>query len=386
MMFVTGATGLVGGAIVLELLRRDEEGPPVFCLVRGESHAAATERLHASLRAAAALYDAELSEEALRERCVAVVGDITAPECGVEPGGLAEVDELWHCAASLKFAEADRAEIESHNLDGTANVLELAKRLGVRRCNHVSTAYVVGTQTGPIGEEPVRVDRTPNNVYEETKGVAEGMVEAAGFEVCRIARPTIVVAHSRTGRCASDTGIYGFVDQMRRFKKLVSRRLGDYLVHRSIAVVGHPGTRLNLIPVDVVATAMLELSERQAPSGIYHVASLDPPRLEQALAVLMEVLGMRVPRYVEREEQLNSIDAAFNRGAAFHRAYLLQDKDFDCANAIEICGEDLFRTGLDTDELIRFAHAYLELSDGSRRRRPRAAPMAEASSADGSAR
>lgn len=366
MRLVTGATGLVGGAIVLELLQRQPD-EVVGCLVRGESRQAATERLHASLRASAALYDLDLPDDALRGRCVAISGDITVAGCDVDLSELPEVDEMWHCAASLKFAEVDRQEIESHNIDGTANVLALAKRLGVAHYNHVSTAYVVGARTGPIAEEPVSAEREPNNVYEETKGLAEMTVEGVDFDIVRVLRPSIVVAHRRTARCPSDTGIYGFIDQMQRFKRRVDRRLGNYLAHRSVALIGNPETRLNMVPIDAVASAALELSEREAPTGIYHLASLDPPTLGESLAVLMDVLGMSSPRYVEREQQLNSIDAAFNRGASFHRAYLLQDKDFDCTNTLRFCDAELLRTRLDTTELTRFAHSYLDSTPGRRR-------------------
>jgi len=380
---VTGATGLVGGAIVLELLQRRPEGV-VNCLVRGESRRAANERLRASLREAATLYDLDLPGGALEERCVALPGDITQPGCGVDVSEISDVEEMWHCAASLKFSEADREEIESHNVGGTTNALALAKRLGVERYNHVSTAYVVGTQTGRVAEQPVSAEREPNNVYEETKGRTERMVESAGIDVVRILRPSIVVAHQRTSRCASNTGIYGFIDQMQRFKKQVDQQLGDYLSHRSVALIGKPETRLNMVPIDVVATATLELSEREAPAGIYHLASLDPPTLGVSLGVLMDVLGMREPRYVEREQQLSSIDAAFNRGAAFHRAYLLQDKEFDCTSTLRFCDPELLTTRLDAAELTRFAHSHLEFAE-ARSRSPRRPPRALAEARSGSA-
>jgi pimeloyl-ACP methyl ester carboxylesterase/thioester reductase-like protein len=371
---------LVGGAIVLELFRRRPD-EVVHCLVRGESRQAARERLHASLREAATLYGLDLPESTLEERCAVVLGDITAPGCGVDIGEVSAIADMWHCAASLKFSEADREEVESKNIGGTANALALAERLGVNRYNHFSTAYVVGTRTGPISEEPVRADRDPNNVYEETKGRAEAMVESANLDLVRILRPSIVVAHRRTGRCASNTGIYGFLDQMWRFKKEVEKRLGDYLAHRSVAVVWKPEMRLNMVPVDVVASATLALSERKAPAGIYHLASLDPPTLGESLTVLMDVLGMREPRYVEHEQQLNSIDAAFNRDAALHHAYLLQDKEFDCANTLGFCDPDLLTTGLDAAEVTRFARAYLELVGVRQRRlRPLAGAVADTSS------
>jgi thioester reductase-like protein len=356
---VTGATGLVGGAIVLELLRQPHAH--VSCVVRAASPQLATARLHEALRSAAALYDVDIAQAVLDERCVAISGDITQSACGVDRDVLPrEVDELWHCAASLKYADRDRDEIELHNVTGTANVVALAGELGVACLNHVSTAYVAGTRSGWIPEAPVDPSCPPNNVYEETKRRGEELAWRAGADVVRILRPSIVIGHSRTTRCASDTGIYGFMDQLKRFKLTVERQLGDYLVHRSVALLGEPQARINLIPIDVVAAAATQLSGADAPSGIYHLASLDPPTLEECLGLLMEYLELRPPRFVEHERQLSSIDAAFNRGAEFHRAYLLQDKDFDCASTMRVCGPDLLRTDLRGRRLVPFGEAYFE--------------------------
>ena len=52
---VTGATGFVGAALVLELLARDPAAE-VYCLVRGASMAESAARLQAALSTAAHLY------------------------------------------------------------------------------------------------------------------------------------------------------------------------------------------------------------------------------------------------------------------------------------------------------------------------------------------
>ncbi len=359
MKLVTGATGLVGGAIVLELLeRRPDE--PVFCIVRGASRAAVQERLEASLRHAAALYQVELPHDALEKRCRAIQGDITAPGCALDLGQLPETAELWHCAASIESVAADRVEAPAHDIGGTAHVLALAEQLGVARYNHVSTAYVVGDRTGLIREEPVLAERAPNNDHQAAKGRAEEMVEASNLDVVRILRPSIVVGHSRTARCTSATGMYGLIDQILQFRQEIESTLGDYLAHRSVSLIGRPATRLNIVPVDVLAEAIVTISEADAPAGIYQLANLNPPTLGTYLSVLMSVLGMREPRFVDSGEQLSSIDAAFNRIAGFHRSYLLQDKEFDCANSCRFVDADLLTWEFDVSELTRYIVAHLD--------------------------
>lgn len=328
-------------------------------MVRGGSQAGAQERLETSLVKSAGLYGLGLARNTIASQCTAVVADVAAAECGVRLADCAPVREVWHCAASLKFGEVDRAEIEAQNISGTANVLGLAEKLGASRFNHVSTAYVVGDSVGTAFERPVATEVVPNNVYEETKIRAERMAEASGIERVRILRPSIVIGHSESRLCTSRTGMYGFIDQMVRFVRKVDKTLGDYLAHRSVSLIGRPETRLNFIPVDVVARASVSISASDAPSAFYHLASRRPPTLGDCLSVLTDLLGIREPRYVESEQQLSSIDAALNRGADFHRAYLLQDKDFDCSTSMQYVTSDLLDPALGTAELRDYMSAYL---------------------------
>jgi nucleoside-diphosphate-sugar epimerase len=364
MHFVTGATGLVGGAIVLELMRRSPD-EQILCLVRGSTAAEAQDRLEASLTESSDLYGMGLSRDSIAKRSTAILGDIVAPNCGVRPEDLSQVKEVWHCAASLKFADADRAEIEAHNIGGTANLLGLAETLSAPRLNHVSTAYVVGDSCGTALEQPVDPRGVPNNVYEETKVRAEAMVSASSIDRVRILRPSIVIGHSDSRLCSSRTGMYGFIDQMVRFIREVEETLGDYLAHRSVSLIGRPETRINFVPIDVVARGAVDISGSNAPSGIYHLASLHPPTLGDCLGALTDVLGIREPRYVESEQQLSSIDAAFNRGADFHRAYLLQDKGFDCSISQQFVAHDLLAIELGPAELRDYVSSYLDLTGQS---------------------
>ena len=93
---VTGATGFVGRALVLELLARTQA--PVVCLVRADG-TSPQERLRNALFEAADAYDCPQSvRAAITQRCHAVAGDIRSPECGLaRRAGLARGPGMAQC-------------------------------------------------------------------------------------------------------------------------------------------------------------------------------------------------------------------------------------------------------------------------------------------------
>lgn len=363
---VTGATGLVGGAITLRLLDRTQAD--VWCLVRDRARTAAAERLTRTLSEAAVLYGRPDLRAEIQRRCHPLTGDITEPGCGVPdarlPTGIAE---LWHCAASLKHQDSAAAQIRHHNVTGTRNVVALAGRLGVTAFNHVSTAYVAGRNTGLIPEEPVAVDTEPNNAYERTKMEAETVVAALEAPTVRILRPTIVIGHRRTLGAATYSGMYGFIDQLLLFAAKTRERLGDYLDHYRVAVLADPGLGANLIPVDAVAAAAVGLLECRAPTGIYHLANLRPTRLEDVIGGIFDAVGVRQPRYTTDPTGLTSLDQRLNDGLDFHRAYCLQDKVFDCSRAVKYGGADALEAPLTRDDVRAFAEYYIRTQPRARR-------------------
>ena len=52
--------------------------------------------------------------------------------------------ELWHAAGNISFDEASSDETFSVNFDGTKNVVEFCKKIGIKRIHYISTAYVAG--------------------------------------------------------------------------------------------------------------------------------------------------------------------------------------------------------------------------------------------------
>lgn len=160
---VTGATGLVGGAIVDALLA---QGHSVQALVRP------TARVDGLILRGVNLIIGDLNnEESLRQ---AVQG----------------VDVVFHCAALLGFG-ASEADMEWVNVVGTELALAASRAARVSRFVHLSSVAVYGSHDPPIGEDAAT---RPTSIYGRTKLAAEEAVwqaEREGLPVT-ILRPAVI--------------------------------------------------------------------------------------------------------------------------------------------------------------------------------------------------
>ncbi|MER6672168.1 SDR family oxidoreductase [Streptomyces sp. NPDC000983] len=361
---LTGATGFVGGAVVLELL--DKTDDPVIALVRGKDDAEATQRLHDTLSAMADGYGrSDLHPEILR-RTVAVHGDMTVDGCAADVSELPPVDEVWHCAASLRYEEEYRTEIEAQNVQGTANVLALARTVGARTFNYVSTAYVAGSRTGLIAEGPVTDRSVANNCYEQTKMRAEALVEeAAGDELrIRILRPTVVIGHSITRHGLNWSGMYGFARQVLVFKKTAARKLGTFLSHARVRLLADPDTVVNLVPVDIVARNAVAIALSDSPETYFHLGNSEGPRVRDMVTQIFELIGLREPLWVDDRDGFTAIDEALDGGMTFYRSYLRHNKRFDLTNTAAVCGDDASFAPTGEEELAEYLLYYLRTLRG----------------------
>lgn len=358
---VTGATGFVGAAIVLELL--DQTPDNVACLVRpSHDQERAQARLGEALERACTLYERSDLREAIAERCRAVPFDLRDSEVDARPRLPAGIAEVWHSAASLRFKQEQRSKIFDQNVDGTHRMLQLSTDVGASAFNYVSTAYVAGKQTGVVLEEAAHDPSVAHNAYEESKIRAEALVDEWKGIRTRIMRPSIVVGHTKTFAAISNTGLYGFILGVQRARKEVEgRKLGAFLTHRPVRLRGDGEAEINLIPVDVVARNAVRISRSSSDARVFHLVNATPPAAAEVGRVAFAALGMAPPRWVENVDEFTLIDEKLDKQPRtdFFRTYLARDRVFDLSNTNDALGEAASTISFEDGALAPYIEWYL---------------------------
>jgi nucleoside-diphosphate-sugar epimerase len=334
---VTGATGFIGAALVLELLA--EGSRDLLCVVRGRSGASPEERLYDTLRRAAVAYDRADLVGDIERRCHVVAGDLADPTDSLRTVGSRRIDTVWHVAASLNFLPQARDSTVHQNVEGTATALRLAREAGAKHFVHFSTAYVAGTRTGTIPEAPVTDPGATNNPYEESKVRAEMLVSRARDYRVWIVRPGIVIGHSRTFATLSRAGLYDAVVGVAQYKRAGFERL---LGERRLHVVRVPSAPVNFIPVDAVVGNAVRIRFSGSDAGIFHLTNASPPTLEYVAREICEVLGVRPPVYVDSRDELTPLERrlADDPRDRFWAPYLSTRRHFDLSNTNAAVGPE----------------------------------------------
>lgn len=264
-VLITGSTGIIGRALINELLSR-EDGR-LFLLIRGR------DGLSAENRAARLLSEAGLASH-LGRRVQVLPGDVTEPACGLTAEHARElrrrVGVFYHVAAVTEL-NGGRETCERVNLGGTLEALKLARMLRetgrLERFVYFSTAYCPGSLQHYHSLEDVLPGQPAfANHYEWSKYEAEARVRMAITEglPATILRPSIVVGHSETGEISAFKG--GPYPFMRLFAAGIPKRL-----------VARLESTLNLVPIDFVAKATLAIVGRDDAAGrSFHLVSRTP--------------------------------------------------------------------------------------------------------------
>ncbi|GAA3123645.1 thioester reductase domain-containing protein [Streptosporangium carneum] len=247
-VLLTGATGFLGAYLLAELLRVTEA--TVHCLVRGDEPA---ERLRANLERYG------LWDDRVAHRIVPESGELGVARLGLWDGRFTEladtVDLVVHNGALVNFALPYR-RLRGANVDGVLEILRLASSGRITAPVHLVST--LGVHLTP-GERTVREgDPLPDPGllhlgYDQSKWVADRLAETArrtGLPIS-IHRPARVSADSRTGQ-AMPGDFLG-----RLFETCV--RLGAV----------PDGERLDMAPVDHVASAIVHLASSGA-TGDFH--------------------------------------------------------------------------------------------------------------------
>jgi thioester reductase-like protein len=260
-IFLTGSTGYIGAHIASNVLTTT--GEPLNLLVRARDEQEAQSRLWRSLQLH---MDFQRFDDYLNSRIRIFRGDLTEQRFGLTDDNYAALarttDSVIHCAASLN--RKSEKSCLNVNLRGTLEVVQLAMRArdqhGLRRFSHVSTVAVAGHRANEVVQEDTAVDwsRSDYDPYARTKKFCEHMVRQLLHDVPRtIFRPSIVLGDSRR----AETNQF---DMVRAFVFLADLP----------ALPFRPSDRIDIVPVDFVADAVVRLHQKDEPEHeIYHLSS-----------------------------------------------------------------------------------------------------------------
>lgn len=294
-VFVTGATGFIGRHLVLGLLDR---GFRVFALTRAANGLPAGDRLIRVLQSA---YGRPLPEQMLA-RLQPLDGDLVKPDLGLRQHVVeqlvAEVGLIFHCAGDTRFFPKDRAAYRAIHLDGPLHILRAIDRGQGVRFHHVSTAYVAGRRNGTAFEDELAVGQSFRNPYECVKLEAERTIRSAcesrGIGLT-IFRPSIVIADPRVPNANWSDPISNRFAGFARLCGFYKHTLGRIRALRpSLRVRGSGKSALNVVPITFVVEAMLTIAANGLTSpGTFHLVDPAPPRNQELLDRITELLGLR---------------------------------------------------------------------------------------------
>ncbi|HLF19302.1 MAG TPA: SDR family oxidoreductase, partial [Bacteroidota bacterium] len=247
-IFLTGATGLVGGNLISRVLTENPANSLVL-LVRANSREEAEGRVARTL----SLVSPNLSWENARKRIQVVNGDVSLDKLGLNERDYAATaiatTHIIHSAAAVKFNNPlDLAR--KMNVVGTKNMITFAKKaqkLGdLHRFAYVSTAYVCGEREGTIVEDELLPVAAFANSYEQAKHEAEALVRLQMHELpITVFRPSIIVGDSQSGRTTAFNVLYFPL-------RLIHRGLLKFLP-------GSRNTPADVVPVDYVSDALCHI-------------------------------------------------------------------------------------------------------------------------------
>lgn len=268
-VFVTGGSGVVGGALVDSLRERGDE---VIALARSDESGAALERRGATV----------------------VRGDILDAE--VLARGMEDCATVYHVAGINTLCVEDPSAMLRANIEGPAVVIRAAAQAGVSRVVHTSSAATLGEPEGVVGNESTEHRGWFLSTYERSKTEGEKVAfetgRQEGVEVVSV-NPSSVQGPGRAGGTARF--LLAFLDG--RLKVFVN-------------------THVSLVDIGDCSEGHVLAAERGEPGERYVLNGMTLT-IAEALALAAETAGVeRSPRLVPRQ-------AATVAGAVVERAFRL---------------------------------------------------------------
>lgn len=254
-VFLTGATGFLGGELLVTLSRRIEINK-IYCFIRAKSNEEALLKIEKIFSLHDDPYD--------KEKIIPVLGNLQ--DAGLtamlkENKQLQDVDVIIHSAANTSFSRIYNTVVEDVNITGLEKILLWAKELPrLQVFLYIGTATICGKD---ITNRLVREEESPNPDvqhlvrYTYTKMQGELLLDKhLPAEKVLVARPSIIMGDGRPVIPRSPIILWAVatINQL-----------------RLIPVNEH--ALLDMIPVDYAAEAIVALLFAKRNYRVYHITA-----------------------------------------------------------------------------------------------------------------
>lgn len=194
MIFVTGATGILGRVIVLELLKKGKN-------VRASKRPGSNLK---DVRHSYSFYTENPDDFFNRIEWI----DVDFDDLESLQNALKGVDEVYHCAAKVSFHPHDEKEMYHTNVKGTENLLFACEGSDVKKFLHVSTIAVLDlfNENGELDESSEFNPKEEHSAYAISKHLAEMEVWRASAEGLNtiIVNPGMIIGSGNWGQSSGD--------------------------------------------------------------------------------------------------------------------------------------------------------------------------------------
>ena len=253
-LFLTGSTGFLGAYLIKALLSSPRgSNVTIYCHVRAETEEKALDRVVDNMKFF------KCWEERFRDRLVAVPGDLTKINLGIEKelydSLINEVDAVYHNGAVLNFLFS-YSRLKPVNVGGTIEALRFASA-GKPKYFHYISSYSVFDNPSHFGKTVNEQDplTSPDGYflgYSETKWVSEKLVAEAQSRGLR----------TSVYRPGEITG--GLKEGVWKLEDMISRTLVGCIQMRAVPEMD---ISLPLTPVDFVSKAVAHISCQSGAIG-----------------------------------------------------------------------------------------------------------------------
>ncbi len=317
-IFLTGASGFLGGYLLAELL--EQTSAQIYCLVRADNKINAQQRLQQHL------INYGLWQDEWKLRIIIVVGDLSKPLLALSEqdfNQLAKIIEVIYHNGAYINAFHSYEHLKAANVLGTQEILRLAGLKQAKAVHFISSMAVffskASLQSKMIIETDLPIaDGTLKGGYKQSKWVAEELVRIAqkrGLSAC-IYRPVRILGHSQTG-------INGNMNDALCNLLKACIQLGTYPLLDA---------RINLVPVDYVSQSIVHLSQQPTSSGkAFNLFNPESIEWNQLLDLTKELgYSLTALDYKQWQQQLNKELNLFPK----NKAYIFLSLFFRSPNAL----------------------------------------------------